>query len=61
MSLTPKPDFKELEQRWQKFWLANQIYKFDAKSKKKVFSIDTPPPYISGNLHMGHGVSYTGF
>ncbi len=61
MALSQKPDFKEIEQRWQKFWLANQIYKFDAKSKKKTFSIDTPPPYISGSLHMGHGVSYTGF
>ncbi len=61
MALAPKPDFKQIESRWQAHWLANQIYKFDPKSKKKTFSIDTPPPYISGNLHMGHGVSYTGF
>ncbi len=61
MALAPKPDFKSIEERWQAYWLANQIYKFDPKSKKKIFSIDTPPPYISGNLHMGHGVSYTGF
>ncbi|MBI4095664.1 MAG: valine--tRNA ligase, partial [DPANN group archaeon] len=61
MALAPKPDFKVIESKWQKFWLDNKIYKFDPKSKKNVFSIDTPPPYISGNPHMGHGVSYTGF
>jgi valyl-tRNA synthetase len=55
------PNFKEIEARWQKWWLKNKIYKFDSKSKKKVFSIDTPPPYISGRPHMGHAVSYTGF
>src|SRR3989344_7686518 len=61
MALTPKPDFKAIEAKWQEFWLANKTYKFDPASKKKVFSIDTPPPYVSGELHMGHGVSYTGF
>ena len=61
MALTPKPDFKAIEAKWQEFWLANKTYKFDPASKKKVFAIDTPPPYVSGELHMGHGVSYTGF
>jgi valyl-tRNA synthetase len=61
MALAPKPDFHAIEKKWQKFWLDKNIYAFDKKSKKPVFSIDTPPPYISGFLHMGHGVSYTGF
>ncbi len=61
MALAPKPDFKAIEQKWQKFWLAKEIYKFDSKSKKPLFSIDTPPPYLSGPPHMGHVVSYTGF
>jgi len=61
MALATKPDFHTIEKKWQKFWLDKNIYAFDKKSKKPVFSIDTPPPYISGALHMGHGVSYTGF
>jgi len=59
MTLTPKPDFKEIEQRWQKYWLANQIYKFDPKSTKKVFSIDTPPPYVNTPVHIGHTSTYS--
>jgi len=50
---------KEAEPRIQKFWLDNNIFKFDSKSTKKIFSIDTPPPTISGKLHMGHAMSYT--
>jgi len=61
MALSPKPDFKAIEEKWQKWWTENKIYKFNPRSKKPIFTIDTPPPYISGELHMGHGVSYTGF
>lgn len=52
---------KEAEPRIQKFWEKEKIHYFDSKSKKKVFSIDTPPPYISGRPHMGHAYSYTLF
>ena len=61
MALAPKPDFKQIEEKWQKFWLANKIFSFDLRSKKKVFSIDTPPPTVSGGLHMGHATSYSHF
>jgi len=55
-------DPKEAEPRIQKFWEKEKIYQFDAKSKKPVYSIDTPPPYASsGHLHVGHGLSYTQF
>lgn len=57
----PPADFKVIEQKWQKYWAKNKIYKYNPKSKKEVYSIDTPPPYISGRLHMGHGASYTMF
>lgn len=40
-------------------WLNNQIYKFDLNSKKPHFTIDTPPPTVSGSLHIGHIFSYT--
>ena len=47
------------EKKWESFWKKNKIYAFDPKSGKKVFSIDTPPPTISGDIHMGHAFSYT--
>jgi len=57
-----KVDFKEIENRWRKFWEEKKIYKFDPKSKKEAYSIDTPPPYASaGHLHVGHALSYTQF
>jgi len=52
-------DFKEAEKRILKFWLDNKIFKFNPLSKKKIYSIDTPPPYISGKMHIGHAFSYS--
>lgn len=57
--LTKKYNFKESEQKWQKFWAENNIYKFNPESNKEIYSIDTPPPTVSGSLHMGHIFSYT--
>lgn len=54
-------DIHAIEKKWQDFWQKEKIYSFDQKSKKKIFSIDTPPPYISGRPHMGHAYSYTLF
>src|SRR3989344_1739288 len=47
-------DSKEAEQRIQKFWEKEKIFKFDKLSNKTIFSIDTPPPTVSGKMHMGH-------
>src|SRR3989344_1399866 len=47
------------EPRIQKFWEQNGIYKFDPVSKKKIYSIDTPPPTVSGKMHIGHSFSYS--
>jgi valyl-tRNA synthetase len=48
-------DFKEAEPKIIKFWQDNKIYKFDSSdTSKKIFSFDTPPPTVSGALHMGH-------
>jgi valyl-tRNA synthetase len=49
----PRYDPREAEPRWQKWWQEKGIFKFD-ESKGKIFSIDTPPPYPSGELHPGH-------
>ena len=50
-------DFKEVEQRILDFWSREQIYKTDFKRAK--FSIDTPPPTVSGKMHIGHAFSYS--
>jgi valyl-tRNA synthetase len=52
-------DLKKIEEKWKKYWEKERIYKVDFNSKKKIFSIDTPPPYISGRMHIGHAFSYS--
>ncbi|MFC1686823.1 valine--tRNA ligase, partial [Nanoarchaeota archaeon] len=59
MELSKRYDPKEAEVRLQKFWEKNKIYAFDSKSKKKTYSIDTPPPTVSGKMHIGHSFSYS--
>lgn len=55
-------DPKKVEAKWRKYWEKANIYKFNPNSKKKVYSIDTPPPYASaGHLHVGHALHYTQF
>lgn len=51
-------DVLALEQKWREYWEKEKIYAFDSKSKKKIFSIDTPPPTVSGEMHIGHACSY---
>ncbi|MCC7552787.1 valine--tRNA ligase [Candidatus Micrarchaeota archaeon] len=54
---------KEIEEKWQKEWQKYNVYKFDISRdcKKPIYSIDTPPPFTSGKLHMGHVLSYSYF
>jgi valyl-tRNA synthetase len=48
------------ERDWASHWDAEGIYRFDrSKSREEIFSIDTPPPTVSGSLHVGHVFSYT--
>ena len=47
------------EHKWQKCWKDNNLYKFDPDSDKPVFSIDNPPRYTSGSLHLGHATGYS--
>ncbi|MCX8190018.1 MAG: valine--tRNA ligase [Candidatus Diapherotrites archaeon] len=58
MELPPRPDFQSLETGIRAFWEQEGIYKFNPYSKMPVYSIDTPPPTISGKLHIGHAFSY---
>ena len=55
-----KPALEGLEARWCEAWRADGTYSFDASAPaERVFSIDTPPPTVSGSLHVGHMFSYT--
>jgi valyl-tRNA synthetase len=55
-------DSKAIEEKWRKYWEEQKIYKFNPNSGKKIYSIDTPPPYASsGHLHVGHALHYTQF
>jgi valyl-tRNA synthetase len=72
MTTIPKKyDFKEAEIRIQQFWVDNQVYAFSKErvssvdgaplvnDGRPVYAIDTPPPTVSGNLHLGHLYSYS--
>ncbi|MGA3061300.1 MAG: valine--tRNA ligase [Candidatus Bathyarchaeia archaeon] len=55
-------NFSEIERKWQQKWEEMGIYHYDWNDKKSVpFSIDTPPPYPSGELHMGNVLNWTYF
>lgn len=54
-----KYDPKEAEPRWQEYWEKNRIFAFNPDSDKDIFSIDTPPPTVSGKMHIGHAFSYS--
>ena len=55
-----KPGLEGLEERWSARWDAEGAYRFDrSQPRERVFSIDTPPPTVSGSLHVGHVFSYT--
>lgn len=59
MEIPKSYDSKSSEKKWQKYWEDNEIYKFDVNSNKEVFSVDTPPPTVSGKMHIGHALSYS--
>jgi valyl-tRNA synthetase len=55
-----KPSLEGLEDKWTARWEADGTYAFDrSKTRAEIYSIDTPPPTVSGNLHIGSVCSYT--
>jgi len=50
---------QEVEEKIKKFWDKEKIFKFDSKRKGKIFSIDNPPPTVSGKMHIGHVFQYS--
>jgi valyl-tRNA synthetase len=61
MTLFPqKYKFDESEKKWQNFWQEKKIYHWNENEpRENTFVVDTPPPTVSGQLHIGHVYSYT--
>jgi valyl-tRNA synthetase len=55
-----KPALDGVEGKWGNSWVQNKTFAFDkTAAKENIYSIDTPPPTVSGSLHVGHVFSYT--
>jgi valyl-tRNA synthetase len=60
MRLPEKPALEGLEAKWIARWDESGVYTFDrTRPRAEVFAIDTPPPTVSGSLHVGHVFSFT--
>ncbi|MGB1539351.1 MAG: class I tRNA ligase family protein, partial [Rickettsiales bacterium] len=59
-SLSDKYIPADAEKKWQNAWEERAVYRWDnSMSRSETYVIDTPPPTVSGMLHMGHIFSYT--
>jgi valyl-tRNA synthetase len=59
-ALPERPTIDGLEPRWARRWDELGVHRFDrTRPREAVFAIDTPPPTVSGSLHVGHVFSYT--
>ena len=60
MQVPEKPALEGLEEKWTARWESDATYRFDrTRAREEVYAIDTPPPTVSGSLHVGHVFSYT--
>jgi valyl-tRNA synthetase len=58
-NIPDKPSLDGLEAKWDVYWEENDTFRFDVtKTREEIFSIDTPPPTVSGSLHMGSVFGY---
>jgi valyl-tRNA synthetase len=59
-AMPDRPVLEGIDSKWERVWQEDRIYEFDrSRTRDQVFSIDTPPPTVSGSLHVGHVFSYT--
>ncbi|MDA9163765.1 valine--tRNA ligase, partial [Rickettsiaceae bacterium] len=55
-----KYKFNESEKKWQNYWQDHGVYLWDKNEPRdRTYVVDTPPPTVSGQLHIGHVYSYT--
>ncbi len=60
VAVPERPSLEGLEDKWARLWEERGTYRFDrSRERADVYSIDTPPPTVSGSLHIGHVFSYT--
>ncbi|MEO8329315.1 MAG: valine--tRNA ligase, partial [Candidatus Nanopelagicales bacterium] len=60
VTVPDQPSIDGIEDTWAQVWHEQGTYRFDrSKTREQVYSIDTPPPTVSGSLHVGHVFSYT--
>lgn len=60
MTVPDRPSLDGLEEKWSRSWDAHRTYRFDrGRPRAEVYAIDTPPPTVSGSLHVGTLFSYT--
>jgi len=58
-TVSPHFDSREAEEKWDARWRDAGDYVFDEKAPGELYVVDTPPPTVSGSLHVGHVFSYT--
>ncbi len=60
MAVPEKPSVEGLEATWGERWESAGTYRFDrSRSREEIYAVDTPPPTVSGYIHVGHVMSYT--
>jgi valyl-tRNA synthetase len=60
--MLPQRYERAIEEKWQRHWEEKGTFRFDENDTiRPIYSIDTPPPFTSGELHMGHVLSYSYF
>ncbi len=60
IAMPDRPTLEGLEDKWSDSWERGDLYRFDrGRDRSQIYSIDTPPPTVSGSLHVGHVFSYT--
>ena len=52
-------DPDRIEQRWREAWRDTDLYAYDDHAERPDYIIDTPPPYPTGDFHIGHGLQWT--
>jgi len=52
-------EFAKIEKKWQRRWAKDRIFEADPDPKRKKFFLTVPYPYVNGDLHIGHGRTYT--